>query len=217
MRFSEILAESKNHPVIVVDVQPVYCTAKTETVCHGVIQFVQKQTGPVLMFVNAEQDGLTDDTIVDIQTWWNQGGVDSLEFSDEMWDDDYDEQSPQTNQINININWKRVTIVDKGYGWFRAYMDQGVPESTIIKMIRHLYQRKLHDARDLEDEEYVAIMGSDQLKDEAFSVNWTSVAQLKRFSGAYIVGGGRNECLREVELLMNAFNIKYKRIDSLVY
>lgn len=49
------------------------------------------------------------------------------------------------------------------------------------------------------------------------SVGWTSVAQLKRFNGAYLVGGGRNECLREVELLMNAFNIKYKRIDSLVY
>jgi len=31
------------------------------------------------------------------------------------------------------------------------------------------------------------------------------------------VGGGRMECLREVELLMNAFNIKYKRIDHLVY
>jgi hypothetical protein len=31
------------------------------------------------------------------------------------------------------------------------------------------------------------------------------------------MGGGRDECLREVELLMNAFNIKYKRIDSLVY
>jgi len=177
------------------------------------MQFVQKQTGPVLMFVNAEQDGLTDDTVVDIQTWWDQGGVDSLEFSDEMWDDDYEEQTPQTNQIN----WKRVTIVDKGYGWFRAYMDQGVPESTIIKMIRYLYQRKLHDARDLEDEEYVAIMSSDQLRDEAFSVNWTSVAQLKRWSGAYITGGARNECLREVQLLMNAFNIRYRVIDRWVY
>ena len=52
---------------------------------------------------------------------------------------------------------------------------------------------------------------------DPISVEWISVAQLKRFSGAYIVGGGRNECLREVELLMNAFNIKYKRIDSLVY
>jgi hypothetical protein len=54
------------------------------------------------------------------------------------------------------------------------------------------------------------------LEDGIFT-EWTSIAELRRFSGAYIVGGGRKECLREVELLMSAFNIKAKRIDSLVY
>jgi hypothetical protein len=53
--------------------------------------------------------------------------------------------------------------------------------------------------------------------DDPLIVNWISVGQLRKFNGAYIMGGGRDECLREVELLMNAFNIKYKRIDSLVY
>ena len=63
-----------------------------------------------------------------------------------------------------------------------------------------------------------SIMGAiEEMNDDPMIVGWTSVAQLKRFNGAYIVGGGRNECLREIELLMNAFNIKYKRIDSLVY
>lgn len=96
-------------------------------------------------------------------------------------------------------------------------MDQGVNDAAIIRMIRYLYQHKLNDARELDDEEYIQIMGSDKLRDEPFSINWTSVTQLKRFSGAYLVGGGRNECLREIELLMNAFNIRYKRIDLLVY
>jgi hypothetical protein len=56
-----------------------------------------------------------------------------------------------------------------------------------------------------------------ELGEDPISVNWTSVAQLKQFNGAYLMGGARDQCLREVELLMNAFNIKYKRIDSLVY
>ncbi len=55
------------------------------------------------------------------------------------------------------------------------------------------------------------------LLDDALSVEWTSVGQLKKYSGAYIMGGAENECLREVELLMNAFNIKYKRIQEFVY
>ena len=55
------------------------------------------------------------------------------------------------------------------------------------------------------------------MRDDAISVEWTSVAQLKRWSGAYITGGARNECLREVQLLMNAFNIRYRVIDRWVY
>jgi hypothetical protein len=30
-------------------------------------------------------------------------------------------------------------------------------------------------------------------------------------------GGGRDECLREIELMMNAFNFKYKRVANWLY
>lgn len=33
----------------------------------------------------------------------------------------------------------------------------------------------------------------------------------------WFMGGARDECLREVELLMNAFNIKYKEIGNFIY
>ena len=89
-------------------------------------------------------------------------------------------------------------------------------------------QNKVNDTRQLfggEDSDSYAenmrkLVGEefkDWMLDDPIIVEWTSVAQLKKFSGSYIMGGGRNECLREVELLMNAFNVKYKRIDSLVY
>lgn len=201
MKASEILIEGKSHPVICIDVQPEYANFKNNfRLCSKIVNFVCRQTGPVLMFVNAEQDGLTNDTVSDIKQWWEETYG------------EYDDDS-QTS----NINWSRFTIVDKGYGFFRNYMDAGVPDSTIIKMIRTLYQRKLHDARDLSEDEYENIMGNSDLKDEAFFINWTSVAQLKQFSGAYIVGGARRECLREVQLLMNAFNIRYIEIQELIY
>ncbi len=123
------------------------------------------------------------------------------------------------------INWNRFTIVDKGYGYFREFMDDGVEPRLIIKLIRYMYQKRVDDARDLvfpsfskrtpDETELMHLL--EEYHGVSFTINWTSVAQLKRFNGAYIVGGGRNECLREVELLMNAFNIRYKRIDSLVY
>lgn len=201
MKIRDIITESKSRPVIVVDVQPTYCG--NSPVCKDIIDFVAKQRAPVLMFVNAEDQGLTEDTVHEIQMWW-----------EDVADDE--------------IDWQRFKIDDKGYGYFRTWMDQGISPSVIISVIRRLYQERLTDSRDLfggdDSEQYQQgiqeLAGAeyqDWMLDDPIIVGWTSVAQLKQFSGALLVGGARNECLREVELLMNAFNIKYKRVDSLVY
>lgn len=207
-RFNEWLLEGRSYPCIVVDVQPEYCPMSD--VCEKIISFVNKQTGPVLMFVNAEDSGLTSDTIDSIKLYWE-------EIVTEL-SGDYEDESP--------VNWDRFEIVDKGYGYFRSWMDSGMDSRIIIATIRELYSQRKSDSRDLvfpddvkemtpiqlEIQDAIEEMGNDPL-----IVNWISVGQLRKFNGAYIMGGGRDECLREVELLMNAFNIKYKRIDSLVY
>jgi hypothetical protein len=207
------LNEGLAHPVIVVDVQPEYSgmnDGDESAVFPQIINFVNKQTGPVLMFVNAEDQGLSGDTVAAIQTYW-----------EDTIDPDWYDNDPDTNPIN----WSRFQIVDKGYGYFRGWMDAGIEPSTIIATIRELYQQHKNDSRELQfppfnkrTTQQSLIQGAmEELNDEPLSVNWTSVAQLKRFNGAYLVGGARDQCLREVELLMNAFNIKYKRIDSLIY
>ncbi len=55
------------------------------------------------------------------------------------------------------------------------------------------------------------------MADTSIEVEWTSIGQLKEFSGAYIMGGYRTECLAEVQLLMNAFNIKYTQIQKFIF
>lgn len=210
------LNESKNTSVIVVDVQPEYSgmmDGDENPVFEQIIRFVNNQTGPVLMFVNAEDQGMTGDTVQDVKLYWE----------DTIRGEDMD---PETNPYPIN--WNRFQIVDKGYGYLRNWMDDNISARTIIKTIRLMYQNRVNDSRELfggEDSDDYAVNFQQFIGDEfepwmledPISINWTSVAQLKRFSGSYIVGGGRNECLREVELLMSAFNIKYKRIDSMVY
>lgn len=202
------LTEGKSHPIIIVDVQPAY----HNKLSSKIINFVHNQTGPKLMFVNADKDGLTDDTIDSIKQYWD----DEVGYTD---DNEYYESV---------IDWSTYTIVDKGYGYFRNWMDHGVSNNVIIRVIRLMYQQQVSDSRDLfggdEYEDYMielekVLSGNDLdfCATNPISIYWTNVAQLKKFSGAYIVGGGRDECLFEVELLMSAFNIKYKRIDSLVY
>lgn len=227
MRAHEFITEGRNHPVIVVDVQPEYSginDGDENPVFDEIINFVNNQTGPVLMFVNAEDRQMSGDTVQDIIQYWN----DTICPEDERYT--YDDKTDDyiDNEDCPTINWNRFQIVDKGYGHFRSWMDQGISPATIIKVIRLLYQNKLNDSRDLfggeSSDDYAinmqALVGSEfqeWMLYDPIVVDWTSVAQLKRFNGAYIVGGGRDECLREVELLMNAFNIKYRRIDHLVY
>lgn len=200
MRYSDI-TENKSTKVIVVDVQPEYSGINdggADYLFKKIISFVNNQTGPVLMFVNAEDTGLSGDSISDIKLYWENSGFDSA-------------------------NWNRVEIVDKGYGYFRSWMDNNISDKLIIKIIRLLYQNKKTDSRELfeDNPEYLQELAGhefeDWMIDDPIVVEWASVAKLKSFSGSYLVGGGRTECLREVELLMNAFNIKYKRVDSLVY
>ena len=226
MRAYEI-TEGLAHPCIVVDVQPEYSginDGNENAVFPQIINFVNRQTGPVLMFVNAEDQGLSGDSVASIKQYWND--IVCPEEQRYSYNDETDEYTEKPNCPQIN--WQRFTIVDKGYGYFRSWMDVGISAATIIRVIRLMYQNRVSDSRQLfggeESNDYATnmkeLIGSEfrpWMLSDPISVNWTSVAQLKRFNGAYIMGGARDRCLREVELLMNAFNIRYKRIDSLVY
>lgn len=218
MKAIEFLTEGPNHPIIVVDVQPAYADFDPG-IFKNIIDFVNKSRGPVLMFVNAEQDGLTNDTISDVMNFW-----DNTISGEPVYNDENDAYA----EPDIQVNWDRFTIVDKGYGYLRSWMDNNVSSALIIKIIRLMYQSNVNDSRQLfngeDDPDYEENMRQlagkeyqDWMLTDPLTTEWTSIAQLKQFTGAYIVGGGRNECLREVELLMNAFNIKCKRINKLTY
>lgn len=202
------LKEGLNYPVIVVDVQPAY----DNPINYKIMEFVNKQTGPVLMYINADDTGLTDDTKGTVKQYWEEhlSSFDNHDDDEEYYSD--------------AVDWSRFQIIDKGYGYLRSWMDSGISESTIIATIREMYAQQVYDSRDLEfpsdkltSTETNIIDAIEEMDGDNISVNWVSIKQLRKFNGAYIVGGGRNECLREVELMMNAFNIKYKRINSLVY
>jgi len=163
------------------------------------MQFLNKQKGPILALCNADTEGYTDDTLDNIKAYWEYEGFE---------------------------NWHNVTWIDKGYGYLREAMDRDVPEDIIIKVIREMYQQRVSDSRSLFDGdeeafyEWFETTGGSETEGSAIldgmSVDWLSITELKKHAG-YIMGGGRDECLREVELLMSAFNIKHKQISEFIY
>jgi hypothetical protein len=196
MNIREIIVEARYSSTIVVDVQPAYSRFIKFT--PELMQFLNTQKR-ILMLVNSDEEGYTNDSITDIKEYWESNGF---------------------------ANWNAVKLIDKGYGYLRSWMDQGIPENIIIKTIREMYQQRVNDSRVLfqhnenPEEDFKKFIGfnfEDWMLDDSISVDWISLKLLKSFSGSYITGGGCNECLKEVELLMSAFNIRSKRISKFIF
>lgn len=210
MRLSE-LTEGNNQKCIVVDVQREF--ASGEAWVEELMTFLNKQES-ILLFATHEdgETALDGRDITDIKEYWEENGFDPR-------------------------GWDRTSIVDKGYGHLRGWMDENIPNNITIRVIREMYQQKVSSSRDLfggengDTQAYNDSMeqlgvpqsmlpdaeSSVGMADTSIEVEWTSIGKLKEFSGAYIMGGYRTECLAEVQLLMNAFNIKYTQIQKFIF
>lgn len=152
-------------------------------------------TGRAIIMYNNEE--LTQDTIEDIQQYYIDYGLDPERLED-----------------------SRIKFVEKEYAFFRGWMDNGISDSTILKVVRAMVMQRKNDSRMIDlasilpENELVYV---EDLADSIWLPEWADINMLRNLSPFYMMGGGRNECLREIELVCNAFNIRYKRIDKLVY
>jgi len=212
------LTESKSTNVLVIDVQPAYRRLATPII-KPLIQFLNNQSGRIVAIYNDAE--MTEDNITTVKSWWSQnGGSRSL--------------------VRNRTEW-----MEKQYGYFRGWMDSDISDAIIVKMIRAMIIANKNDSRSLSKEDIMTAIGHANTQDlvrkygsmEDFlggdnlylpeflpklpGSNYLPskgvVSMLRQLSPFYMVGGGRNECLREIELLCNAFNIRYKRIDQFVY
>lgn len=198
MKLHELINENLSANLLVVDVQPAY-DRWCGKVAPGITNLLNRHTGGKYCLYNAE--GLTDDSKESVAMYLSENGmteeaIDGTEF------------------------------IEKGYGFFRSWMDQDVPERIIIKTIRAMVQNRVHDSRDLdvnkvltpyEQERGLKLWKVDWDQEGIYMPDFMSIALLKKMSPFLMCGGARDQCLREIELLCNAFNIKYKRIDALIY
>ena len=93
----------KSRPLIIVDVQPEYMfrgNISHNNMMNKIIQLVNNYSGPILMFVNAENTRVSNDTINSIKEFWEEHGFDR--------------------------DWEDIEIIDKGYGYLRSWMDENV-------------------------------------------------------------------------------------------
>ncbi len=198
MKLLDVVNESLSTNLLVVDVQPAY-----DRWCSGVapriMQLLNTHTGKKYCLYNAE--GTTDDSKYSVIEYYLENGLRQDRIDD-------------------------IQFIEKSYGYFRNWMDNDVTERIIIKTIRAMVQNRVNNSRNLdintvltkqEQERGLKLWGIDWEDDSIYMPNFMPISTLKQMSPFLMCGGARERCLKEIELLCNAFNIKYKRIDSLIY
>lgn len=190
---------------IVVDVQPEYKNAMPSSMVRELIQFIHEnyeQIGHLVFLYNgADTLGMIDET--SYKMWWIENGLDE-------------------NIVD------RADFYDKGYAFFRYCMDSGTSEEATTNFIRFMYENDIRDSRKMNREMWAKYLREyrrtdrkevmDLLRHASDCVHIPDLMDyLKRYTNLAICGGGVNECLKEVEIALQALRKPYDVISQFTY
>lgn len=129
------------------------------------------------------------------------------------------------NGLKEEIAYDGADFYDKGYAFFRYCMDEGIDDDSISNLIRHMLDNNVHDTRELDEHfwgEFIDKYGDDEIRelmefsDDAIHIP-DLIDELKNYHNIVICGGGVNECLKEVEIALNAMGKPYETLNNFTY
>tara|TARA_R100000808_G_scaffold24984_2_gene60194 strand:+ start:210 stop:1235 length:1026 start_codon:yes stop_codon:yes gene_type:complete len=186
--------------LVVVDIQPEY-ESNTPFDIGDMLREAAENYSRVLFLYNGE------DTLGMI----SESALKDFYFEKLDWDEEtYDELLSKS------------TFFDKGYGFFRDVMDSSVcfDRSSIVEIVKYMIDKDIRDIQELEEEDVEAIGVSELLFDELEDYGfWVPDLEdeLPKWNGADLVGGARNECMAEVEILGEAQGLGFNQVDEFIY
>lgn len=129
------------------------------------------------------------------------------------------------NGMNENVI-DNSEFYDKGYAFFRNCMDHDIDEDEIVDLIRYMIKHDINDSRDIESHNWDDFTKThdtvgdirEYLEDNEDMMYIPDLMDyLKKFKNIILMGGGIDECLREVEIALEALNMKYNTYQRFVY
>jgi len=193
--------------LIIVDIQPFYEPWHNHITDH-VMQYVNRNCSKyekVVWFFNDADVGVKND--VD----------DMVEFV-------------YTNGVKEDCV-EQINFVNKQYMFFRDWMDVMVDEEFIIKVARYMIRNGITDSKQIDENTMEMLILSyfdtpegvnireeyDYLFKDSIKIPSFDWSQLQELGEVDTCGGGRYECLLEIEILLKVVGVKVNRIELLVY
>jgi len=197
MKPQEFITEARSDSIILIDFQPAYQSEDFgyDDAIDQAVNYINKKQPSVTAFYNGQDVGIEDTP------------------SEVLWH--YMEHG-----LNEDLG-HLFTFKEKSYAWLRSWIDEGVDEALIIKVIRYLVMNDMNDSRSIEDEDWLKLVGEDfdfyEDREMGIFIPEINIATLQTLNKSLLGGGGQHECLKEMQVLMNAFNIKYKLVQEWIY
>ena len=186
--------------LIVVDIQPEYQNA-FGNMHHDLFEYINENYNEIsnLIFLyNGESLAMISES--DFRYWMLESG------------------------LNEDIAFNTHTY-DKGYAFFRYCMDEGIDHEQTVNLIKHMIANNVHDSRDLNKEfwdSFISEYGNTNIRellefsDDAIYIP-DLMDELKPLNNIVLVGGGINECLKEVEIALDALDKPYQTWSQYTY
>lgn len=185
------LKEASRKALVVCDVQP-----------HDVGTFITFKMGDFARFVN-EFDKVLVLYNGDSCGWESEGQMQEFYF-------------------DIGIDLDKCEFFDKGYGFFRELMDSNVDDEAIVTAIKALKATDEIDSRELSEEEFEKTGLSkyfdyEERNDYSFYYPYDLDGKLTKMGDFTLIGGAKEECLKELALMLNAMDAKYRVEGKFTY
>ena len=191
---------SSGKHLVVVDVQPEY-----QDGIYWLPEFIDylnqnyTELNNLTFFYNgAETLGMID--IHDYKNWWYDNGLEE--------------------EIVYNAHY-----YDKGYAFFRYCMDSGIDEDSISNLVKYMIANDVNDSRELDKEFWNGFIdeygGNDvrdllEISDDCLWVP-DLMEEIITYNNILVCGGGINDCLKEVEIALNALNKPFQTLNNFTY
>jgi hypothetical protein len=188
--------------LVVVDIQPEYASYFGNNFLRSFINFLNEnyESLAALTFLYNGADTLGMVSESDYKMWWLENGL-----NEEILD--------------------MANFYDKGYAFFRYCMDEGIDEEQIVNMIKYMIEKGVNDSRDLDEEfwnEFVERFGNEDIREllefAGDAINIPDLMdELRNYRGVVLCGGGINECLKEVEIALQALDKPFNVLTKYTY
>lgn len=175
------------HGLLVVDVQPAYAKW-CDAIVKDVVKRINNTRKPTMVMWVGE--GITADSEWDVRDYLHMHGA-------------------RPGKLD------NCHFIEKDYGFFRSWMDEGVSDDIIVRVGREMYATGAVSSDEV-DLEAIGVEEND-LVDTDIILPGFDDSRMVPFSAFDTCGGGDNECLAEVELFLQMKNKAYTRLDHIIY